>query len=356
MSNRLPSLEDYEIAIDTAQLIKAKELIGGYPEKHGDNLVMYVGGFCVVFPYKVEDKKYAVRCWFVNVTNAMKRTRLIAEELQRLSLPYFVGFDYIEEALATNDGVQPIILMDWVDAHTLKEYISANIGDSEKLRQLAENFKRMAADLHENNIAHGDLQHGNIMVSDKGEIVLVDYDSMYVPALEGFEDEIKGLEGYQHPSRWNNNRISPKADYFSELVIYTSLLALAKMPQLWTDLNMENTETMLFSADDIKSGGSTPIFRVLETDTELKTLSLAIKEALRHDSIDELLPLEVAVVSQEERIASQNRKKWADNGYVITPQDYNLGTGEIKNKWADNGFSLQVKGHTEEVESIKKKW
>lgn len=30
---KLPSLEDYEIAIDTEQLIKAQELIGGNPEK-----------------------------------------------------------------------------------------------------------------------------------------------------------------------------------------------------------------------------------------------------------------------------------------------------------------------------------
>lgn len=356
MSNRLPSLEDYEIAIDTAQLIKAKELTGGYPEKNDDNLVMYVGGFCVVFPYNVGNKKYAVRCWFVNVTNAMKRTRLIAEELQRISLPYFVGFEYIEDALVTNKGVQPVILMDWVDARPLKEYISANIGDSEKLQQLAGKFKKMVSDLHENNISHGDLQHGNIMVSNNGEIVLVDYDSMYVPALEGLEDEIKGLEGYQHPSRWNNDKTSPKADYFSELIIYTSLLTLAKMPKLWIDLNIKDTETMLFSADDIKSGGNNPIFHVLEADEELKYLSLAIKEALRHDSIDELLPLEDAVISQEERISSKYRKEWADNGYMIHPKDYNAGTEKIKNKWSDNGFCPQIKDHDEEVVNIKKKW
>ena len=356
MSNKLPSLEDYEIAIDTAQLIKAKELTGGYPEKYGDNLVMYVGGFCVVFPYNVEYKKYAVRCWFVNVTNAKRRTRLISEELQRICLPYFVGFDYIEDALATNEGMQPIVLMDWVDAHPLKEYISANIGSSVKLRQLAENFKKMVADLHENNISHGDLQHGNIMVSDKGEIVLVDYDSMYVPALDGFEDEIKGLEGYQHPARWSNDKISPKADYFSELVIYTSLLALAKIPQLWIDLDIENTETLLFSADDIKSCGNAPIFKVLETDKELKILSVAIKEALTHDSIDELRPLEEAVISKEARISSSHRKQWADNGYMVIPKDYNAGTEEIKNKWTDNGYTFQVKNYAEDAESITKKW
>ena len=67
---KLPSLEDYEIAIDTEQLIKAAELKGGHPEKHNDELVRYVGGFCVVFPFCTLMKKYAVRCWFVNVSFA----------------------------------------------------------------------------------------------------------------------------------------------------------------------------------------------------------------------------------------------------------------------------------------------
>ena len=48
---KLPSLEDYEIAIDTQQLIKAKELKGGRPDKQDGELVRYVGGFFVVFPY-----------------------------------------------------------------------------------------------------------------------------------------------------------------------------------------------------------------------------------------------------------------------------------------------------------------
>lgn len=139
---KLPSLEDYEIAIDTEQLIKAAELKGGHPEKHNDELVRYVGGFCVVFPFCTLMKKYAVRCWFVNVSDAKERTKLIADELQRIQLPYFVGFHYLEQGLATNEGIQPVVLMDWVDAMPFKDYISQHINDSVTLIQLAASFKR----------------------------------------------------------------------------------------------------------------------------------------------------------------------------------------------------------------------
>ena len=71
------------------------------------------------------------------------------------------------------------------------------------------------------------MQHGNIMVKDGGQLVLVDYDSMYVPALDGWDEEIKGLQGYQHEARWKNKKLAPKADYFSELIIYLSLLGLS---------------------------------------------------------------------------------------------------------------------------------
>ena len=76
----------------------------------------------------------------------------------------------------------------------------------------------MAKELHAAGVSHGDLQHGNIMVNADGSLILVDYDSMYVPSLEGYADEIKGLVGYQHPARWENCKCSPKADYFSEKV------------------------------------------------------------------------------------------------------------------------------------------
>ena len=211
----LPNCEDYEISIDTAQLIKSDILMGGYVEKSADIIVRYVGGFCIVFPFYLKTgKKCAVRCWIANVSDVRERSRLVAEELKRIQLPYFVNFEYIPNCIATNAGVQPIILMDWVEAQNIKEYVGTHLHDKDVLRKLAENFMQMVKCLHRYHISHGDLQHGNILIQEDGSIVLVDYDSMYVPALAGYADEIKGLAGYQHPARWQNTMLSEKADYF----------------------------------------------------------------------------------------------------------------------------------------------
>lgn len=326
---KLPSLEDYDIAIDTEQLIKAAELKGGHPEKHNDELVRYVGGFCVVFPFCTLMKKYAVRCWFVNVSDAKERTKLIADELQRIQLPYFVGFHYLEQGLATNEGIQPVVLMDWVDAMPFKDYISQHINDSVMLIQLAASFKTMVEDLHHFGISHGDLQHGNIMVKSDGSLVLVDYDSMYVPELDGWTDEISGLPGYQHPARWTNKYLTPKADFFSEMVIYTSIVALAELPQLWQDLKVRDTDTLLFSADDINSKGKSPIFEILDSIDACSDLISQIREALQCNSIDDITPLEVSRIS----IADSLSELWGDNGYKPKPSYEKADVVKVTSKW-----------------------
>lgn len=328
---KLPSCEDYEISISNARLIVCDALIGGHVEQNSiGTIINYVGGFCIVFPYyKSSGDKIAVRCWIARVEDAQTRTKLIADELKKVNLPYFVNFEYVQEGLATNSGIQPIVLMDWVEANPLKDYISKNLSNPDILRRLADSFKTMVEDLHRVHISHGDLQHGNILVRDDGSLILVDYDSLYVPSLRGYKDDIKGLMGYQHPARWKNVYASEKNDYFSELIIYTSIMALSYFPSLWRELQVEDTETLLFSAEDIKSGGSSSIFRKLESHSNLIDLSNAIKKALRYDSIEELLPLEEAIVPITQRI----REKWGEGS---TKAPYVPDTTLTRAKWNKN--------------------
>lgn len=328
----LPSIPEYSTCIKTPALIQPSVLKDGHPIEKGVRLIKYSGGFCVVFPYQTASKKYAVRCWHAEVSEAKRRTQLIAEALKKSNLPYFVGFDFYEDGIMTPLGMQPIVVMDWVEAKSLKKFLSEHITESNVINEIAENFKRMVTDLHANHFSHGDLQHGNIMVKNDRSLVLVDYDSMFVPDLKGMPDEIKGLVGYQHEGRWKNKDVSEKADYFSELVIYISLKALAKMPSLWKDLNMEDTETLLFSGEDIQSHGSSTIFKVLRTDSELSPLVDKLCEFMSKTSIDDLSPLEEAVISKSDSISA----KWkAGNGYTPSQNKGSIIDSQIiSDKWA----------------------
>ena len=328
----LPTIPDYSMCIKTPALIHPSVLKDGHPLENGARLIKYSGGFCVVFPYQTPNKKYAVRCWHAEVSDAKRRTQLIAEALKKVNLPYFVGFDFYEDGIMTSVGMQPIVVMDWVEAKPLKKYLAEHINETNAINEVAESFKKMVADLHANHLSHGDLQHGNIMVNPDHSLILVDYDSMYVPDLKGMPDEIKGLAGYQHEARWKNKNVSEKADYFSELVIYISLKALAKMPALWNDLNMEDTETLLFSGEDIQSHGTMPIFQVLKTDSELAPWVDKLCDFMSKSSIEDLLPLEEAIISQSEGIAGKWRK---GNGYVPTSSKGQIAdVNGIAGKWA----------------------
>ena len=333
----LPTIPDYSTCIKTPALIRPAVLKDGHPIEKGNYLVKYAGGFCVVFPFHTPSKKFAVRCWHAEVSDAKHRTQVIAESLKKANLPYFVGFDFYEEGIMTQQGMQPLVVMDWVEADSLKKFLSKHITESTSINKIAENFRNMVADLHANHFSHGDLQHGNIMVRPDYSLVLVDYDSMYVPELKGMPDEIKGLVGYQHEARWKNKNVSEKADYFSELVIYISLKAFAKKPSLWKDMNIEDTETLLFSGEDIQSHGTSTIFEVLKMDSELAPLVDKLCEFMTKSSIDELCPLEEAIKSIGDSIVS----KW-ENGNG-NPQSTPKGTIEdanhIEEKWGNgNGY------------------
>lgn len=336
----LPTIPDYSNAIVNPALVHPAVLKGGHPIEKNNHLIRYSGGFCVVFPYQAPYKKYAVRCWHAEVADIKKRTQIIADALRDSHLPYFVGFDYFEKGIMTTQGMQPVVVMDWVEAKALKKFIAEHINEKDALLRIAENFKTMVSDLHQHHLAHGDLQHGNIMVRPDNSLVLVDYDSMYTPMLKGMKDEIKGLLGYQHKSRWANQYVTEKADYFSELVIYLSLRALAKYPMLWNELKMEDTETMLFSAEDISSMGSSSIFRRLKADEDLAPMVDKLCEFMHKDSIEDLEPLEDAIIPRSEKIVGGIVGKWG-NGNVRPKMCSGISDNAdgIVEKWKDGRVS-----------------
>ena len=299
----LPSRTEIVDAMSNPSICyKAKELIGGSIIRKGTRLVQYPGGYATTFPFiNSSGRKVAVRCWAMDIGNAKQRSAAISEYLIKEQPPHFINFKYVDDAILIKGVLQPVIVMEWVEGKTLKEHINENV-ERETFLHLAEKFKLMAEDLHKRNIAHGDLQHGNIMVKADGSLVLVDYDSMYVEPLEGLPDMIKGLPGYQHPSRTRNAKIHSKLDYFSELVIYLSLLIFAEKPQLWQ--RYYETEDLLFTKEDFSSIRNSAVYRefCISGNATISKLLLKLEKALGIIDIQDLLPLEELLVDELKRI------------------------------------------------------
>lgn len=265
--------------------------------KNGD-IQACVGGFSIVFPVDVDGTKWAFRCWHHTLDNDQARIKLLSTELKKVGLPYFIDFEYEDNGIVVNGAVYPTTRMKWINGRDIKDYICYNRNNRHKLFKLASDFFAMTQDLHRLSIAHGDLQYENIIVNQYGKIFLIDYDSMYVPALSymNSKNSTNGKEGYQHPAREKCVNSNPKLDYFSEVVILTSILAIAYNPGLIDKYDMEDSDTMLFKKDDFRNFTSSGIYSELSSLGDLLVVLLNVLSSyLREQDITKLEPLEVAV-------------------------------------------------------------
>ncbi|NCS29058.1 MAG: protein kinase family protein [Microcystis aeruginosa F13-15] len=266
----------------------------GKPVKQKQNqnfLLSHNGGKAVVYEIQTNPKKYALKCWIEDLGDLKIRYKAIDAYLKTVQLPYFVDFAYQEQGILVNGQRFPIIRMEWVDGISFKKFISSNINNPTSIRNFAEKFLEMVKILHQNNISHGDLQHGNIIVRKNGDLCLIDYDSLYVPQLSNATDNIKGLPGYQHPNRNKLYKLSPKADYFSEIVIYLSLLILSENPNYWQQIQPE--ERLLFSEKDLIKPNSSKIFKELKNlSPEIVYFTQELEKFCQQSNTENLQPLE----------------------------------------------------------------
>ena len=122
---------------------------------------------------------------------------------------------------------------------------------------MADRWLEAVQELADASVAHGDLQHANVMVTPAGEVKLVDYDGMCVPALVGRRNLEVGVEPYQHPDRNATTLLSLDLDNFSALVIYVALRALAIQPALWLKyVEQPGYDKLLFRREDFQAPGA----------------------------------------------------------------------------------------------------
>lgn len=325
----------------------------------------FVGGFNMVFQILQNGKKWAFRVWHVTMGKNKERYQKISNYLSSKRLRYFADFIYDEKGLLVNGELLDTIRMEWLDGLLLKDYIGKNLRNKNTLINLAAEFLQMSTDLRANKISHGDLQEGNILVDNQGQIRLIDYDSICVPGLEDQIDLVTGLKGYQHPSRFKGGKASLKSDYFSELIIYLSIIALAEKPELWDKYQVKDTQYLLFTENDLTVDlESSQIYRDLykltpEIDRLLKVLSVYLNENdfKKLNPFEEYLhpPIIIEFKSNKEVVMQGVEVvfNWKINNAVsakIFPEigDVNT-TGKIRFKPIHNKFTLHATGYFEDV-------
>ncbi|MBV9924456.1 MAG: hypothetical protein JOZ96_05390 [Acidobacteria bacterium] len=236
------------------------------------------GQFAYVFKLNPDDgggETLAVRCFRGFLGDREERYQALDVHLNANRIAALPRFKYLPKGILVAGRRYPVLVMEWVEGPTLDVYLDEAVGRREALLHLADEWVRLVAALREANVAHGDLQHGNIIV-EGGRLRLVDLDGMYVPALKGFKASEVGHQHYQHPAR-DVAHFTADTDNFSALVVYLSLISLAERPQLWQEHHDEN---LLFTRADFADPGASALFPKVEAiGEEHARLAGALREA-----------------------------------------------------------------------------
>jgi len=209
------------------------------------------GNFASVFRLDGADgRAWAVRCFVRWFDDMGRRYAAIDQHLRKLdpNSTWRVGFEFQEQGVQVGGDWFPIVKMEWASGRPLLSYIEQHLWDGPALAYLATRFATLVEDLRRSGVAHGDLQHGNILVVPGGDLRLIDYDGMFVPPLASLTGNELGHRNYQHPGR-QPGEFGLHLDNFSSWVVYASLVGLSVDPLLWGRLD-GGDECLLFRSHD----------------------------------------------------------------------------------------------------------
>jgi hypothetical protein len=229
------------------------------------------GQFAYVYKLNSEGgagRSFAVRCFRGDLGDREERYSAIHSHLNSRPIPALARFSYQPEGVLVLGKRYPIVVMDWIEGPTMDVYLDEVVSRREVVQHLANEWLKLVKTLHDAEIAHGDLQHGNIIV-ERGMLRLVDLDGMFVPEMAGWNASELGHQHFQHPARVSTF-FNAGLDNFSSLVIYLSLIVLAERPELWARYHDEN---LLFTKSDFLDPANSAVFKeVIELGGEQKRL------------------------------------------------------------------------------------
>lgn len=196
------------------------------------------GNFC--FAFKMADKATGrkFRCFRVWKTPQsaadIERYRLIAQYLRKWKMRFMIDYDFAPRALRVEDTGEelPGTYMEWVEGQGFSDYLTGEWRhqSADKRMEFIHQCVLMFHHMNEISVAHGDLSCKNIIVrKNSSDIVLVDYDSVYVPDMGNrYLQTTGGVPQFQHPLRLrafdsHKAKASAADDNFASLVIVLSL-------------------------------------------------------------------------------------------------------------------------------------
>jgi hypothetical protein len=275
----------------------------------------FSGNFADVYQVRCPDgSRWAVKCFTREVSGLRERYQKISDHLEQTKLPFTVDFTYLEKGICVAGKWYPVLKMQWVEGLMLNQFVGKYLDKPAMLEALCQIWTRMATRLRAADVAHGDLQHGNILLvpgagANSLALKLIDYDGMWTPALAKVKSGEVGHGNYQHPQRLREGTYNAEVDCFPLLLIATALRALTvKGKALWE--KYDNGDNLLFKESDLRDPAKSELFRELAQmgDPRTAALTARMRKALTSGLestplLDEALPETPALPKRLSRLA-----------------------------------------------------
>jgi hypothetical protein len=204
MITAYPTSEDYirvvqtpKAAFSTPRLQQAEFAVDPYLQ-----IPMPASGTrAVVFRADIGGEDRALRFYTVEEdADTRRRYADLGRTLTSPSLlPHVATAAWIEDAITVRQRQWPMVEMQWVEGRTLDTYVNFLAGDRHRgaLGTLAGEWRELIATLQKARFAHGDLQHGNVLVDTQRKLRLVDFDGSWI---ESFSTNMIAPAEVGHPN------------------------------------------------------------------------------------------------------------------------------------------------------------
>jgi hypothetical protein len=273
-----PLAQDYNEAIQDPSLCFADDdLRSGQVATNALGIPMPRSGtFADVYELRSADsrRRWAVKCFTRAMPRQRERYAAISAHFRAAPLRCIVDFHYLEQGIRMHGAWFPVLKMDWVEGLLLNDFVRRHLARPAMLAALSRLWARLARRLRRAHVAHGDLQHGNILlVPGRDErhlrLKLIDYDGMFVPTLAGIPSGEVGHPDYQHPERLRDATYTAEVDRFPLLLVYVAIRALTVGGQALWD-RYDNGDNLLFRKQDLEAPTRSALFaELLKLDAPL---------------------------------------------------------------------------------------
>ena len=292
----MPLPSDYNDAIQ-ALTLKFKDPIikqGSIAERDAMGLpIPYSGNFACVYKIRADGKIWALRFFLVITPKTTARYKAIKNFFNTSNCDFFVDFDFQEDAVLISGKWHPMVKMPWIDGRTLDRFVNDNLATPNKIEKIANDFSKIIFQLKILKIAHGDLQHGNILVTNSG-LKLIDYDCFFCSTTKTIATNEIGMPNYQHPKRKATD-IGENIDDFSAWIIYISLKIISKDVSYFN-----NNDTLIFEKDDFEfPKNSRRIKSIIQhKDSEIRAFGKFIVNALLSPTVQSVPKFDLSTITK----------------------------------------------------------